>query len=140
MVKKLKKFKNKLYNNNIVRYIFFGGLTTLVNLISYTILRNFMDYNLANLTSIILAILFAYFVNSRFVFESKADRFSQRLQEFIKFIGARVITMLIELIGLPFFVYIIGTDDVLGKVLIQFLVLVLNYLFSKLLVFKPMSK
>ena len=136
MIDKIKNFITELYNNNIIRYIFFGGLTTLVNLISYTILRNFIDYNMANFISIVLAVLFAYFVNSRFVFRSKACKIEQRLKEIFKFISARIATMIIEMVGVFVFADIIKINDLLGKVLIQFVVLILNYIFSKFLVFK----
>lgn len=136
MIKKVKNLIIKLYNNNIIRYIFFGGLTTLVNLISYFILRNYIDYNIANFISIILAILFAYLVNSRFVFMSKPNTIKERLQEFIKFISARISTMIIEMVGVFIFVDLIKIGDLLGKFLIQVIVLILNYIFSKLLVFK----
>ncbi|NLJ89591.1 MAG: GtrA family protein [Clostridiales bacterium] len=136
MVKKIKDYIKKLYRNNILRYIFFGGLTTLVNLVSYTILRAFIDYNLANFISIVLAILFAYLVNSKFVFNSKARTINQRVSEFIKFITARLSTMVIEIVGVFVFVDILGIHDLIGKFIIQFIVIVLNYIFSKLLVFR----
>ena len=136
MSKRIKGYIRKLYSNNIMRYIFFGSLTTLVNLISYTILRNFMDYNIANFISIVLAILFAYFVNSRFVFKSRARTVNQRFYEFVKFISARISTMVIEIVGVFIFVDILDINDLIGKILIQIVVLVLNYILSKLIVFK----
>lgn len=136
MFEQIRIIMAKLYKNGIIRYVFFGGLTTLVNLVLYIILRNFMDYNIANFFSIILAILFAYFVNSRFVFKSKASTIRQRFYEFLKFISARMSTMTIEMMGVFIFVEVIQLNDLLGKFIIQFIVLVLNYLFSKLLVFK----
>lgn len=136
MISDIKSLINKLYNNNIIRYVFFGALTTLVNLISYGILRNFMDFNIANIISIILAIIFAYYVNSRFVFRSKSNTPSERFSEFVKFISARITTMFIEVVGVYIFVEIIQIHDLLGKILIQFVILVLNYIFSKLLVFR----
>lgn|SRR5690554_5654221 len=136
MFNSIKKLICKLYNNNIIRYVFFGGLTTLINLISYAVLRNLMDYNMANFISILLAIFFAYFVNSRFVFKSTSKTIRERFNEFFKFIAARISTMIIELLGVFIFVDIIGLNDMLTKILIQFLVLILNYIFSKLIVFK----
>ena len=63
----------KLFQNQAIRYIFFGGCTTLVNLISYAIFRHFLgiDITIANFLSISLSILFAYVVNKIFVFESR---------------------------------------------------------------------
>ena len=62
----MKKLITTLYNNSVIRYVFFGGCTTLVNLASFYLLRRAdVEINIANLISIILAILFAYAVNSR---------------------------------------------------------------------------
>ncbi|MDD2957050.1 MAG: GtrA family protein [Lachnospiraceae bacterium] len=126
-----------LYNNSVIRYIFFGGLTTLVNLVVYYILRTAFDMNLviANFISVATSIIFAYFVNSRFVFCSMAENFHQRFQEFVKFVSARLSTMVIEIGGVWFLAEVLHMNDMIGKFIIQFVVLALNYLFSKFLVF-----
>ena len=125
------------YNNRILRYVFYGGLTTLVNLVTYYGLRLIFDLNIniANIISIITAILFAYYVNSRFVFETKAKGFSQHFPEFLKFISARLVTMAIEVGGVFLMAEVLHIHDFIAKFVIQFIVLVLNYVFSKLLVF-----
>ena len=65
----MKKWILKFYENDVIRYIFWGGCTTLVNLVSFYIMRELgIILMAANVVSIILAILFAYVVNSRFVF------------------------------------------------------------------------
>ena len=66
----------KIAENQAVRYIFFGGCTTLVNLVSYAVFRYLLhiDITIANVMSIFLAILFAYVVNKIFVFESRTAR------------------------------------------------------------------
>ena len=64
----------KLFANDVVRYVFFGGCTTVVNLVSFFILRQVgVQRDVANVISIILAILFAYVVNSKYVFQDKCD-------------------------------------------------------------------
>lgn len=69
----MKKLIEKLYGNSVVRYVFFGGCTTLVNLVSFYILRKLkVELNTANIISIILAILFAYVVNSNMCFRINA--------------------------------------------------------------------
>lgn len=128
----------KFWNNPVTKYIFFGVCTTLVNFVSYYILRRFteLDFNVANILSILVSILFAYFTNSRFVFESQANTFKQRFNEFVKFISARISTLLVEVGGVWFLVSIVGIDDLLSKMLITVMVLVLNYILSKFLVFR----
>lgn len=139
MFNSIKKIINKLYNNNIIRYVFFGALTTFVNLITYLILRNFINFNIANFISIVLAICFAYFVNSKFVFKSTVKNIEERAKEFFKFIAARISTMIIELLGVFIFADILAFNDMITKITVQFVVLVLNYILSKLIIFKKLK-
>ncbi len=130
------RFLEKLYHNDVVRYVFFGGCTTLVNLISFYILRRLnLNLNLANLISIVLAILFAYIVNSKFVFQDPCETLKDHLRPFCKFVGARAATMVIELVGVWFFIEALHWEDMIGKLITQVVVLVLNYIFSKFFVF-----
>ncbi len=128
------------YNNRILRYIFYGGLSTLVNLGVFWILRKAgVPLVPANTLSVICAILFAYYVNSRFVFESKARGFKERWPEFVKFITARLSTMVIEVGGVPLLVNAAHFHELAAKIVIQFIVLSLNYVFSKFLIFVKKS-
>lgn len=137
----MKKWIEKLYASSVVRYIFFGGCTTLVNLISFYILRKCgVQLTVANVISIILAILFAYVVNSRFVFQDKCETLRDHIQPFIKFISARLVTMVIEVGGVWLLVEVMHMNDMLGKFLTQFIVLALNYVFSKFFVFTTGKK
>lgn len=130
-----------LYESSVIRYLFFGGCTTLVNMVSFYILRSMqIGLNTANLISIILAILFAYIVNAKFVFENKFETINDYVKSFGKFISARAVTMLIEIAGVWFLVELIHMQDMLGKLFIQFVVIVLNYLFSKFFVFKKNNR
>lgn len=132
----MKKYFTLLYNSSVIRYLFFGGCTTLVNLISYFCLRQMnVSMNIANAISIILAILFAYVVNSKFVFQDNCETLRDHIKPFGKFIGARAVTMLIEIGGLWLLVEIFHWKEMLGKVIIQFIIIVLNYLFSKFFIF-----
>ena len=132
----MKKLIHTLYENNIIRYIFFGGCTTLVNLACFYFLRRTgMGLNLANFISIVVAIVFAYVVNARFVFRVKASGFGEYITSFFKFAGARVSTMVIEIGGVWLLVEKLKLPDMGGKVIIQFIVLALNYIFSRFLVF-----
>lgn len=132
----MKDLVKKLYNNSVVRYIFFGGCTTMVNLVSFYILRKVgMELNIANIISIVLAILFAYVVNSLFVFQDKCETLADHIQPFIKFVSARLVTMVIEVGGVWLFVEKLGMKDMVGKIVTNVVVLVLNYIFSKFFVF-----
>ena len=137
----MKQLIKKLYASSVVRYVFFGGCTTLVNLISFYVLRKLrVGLNIANVISIILAILFAYVVNSRFVFQDKCETLADHIWPFCKFISARLMTMVIEVGGVWLLVAKLGMNDMVGKFATQFIVLILNYVFSKFFVFTTGKK
>ena len=72
----------------------------MVNLVSFFILRKLkVELNIANIISIILAILFAYVVNSKYVFQDKCETLKDHVQPFCKFVSARLVTMVIEVGG-----------------------------------------
>ena len=125
------------YNNRVLRYIFYGGLTTLVNLGVYALERRIFHIPVlpANVVSASAAILFAYFTNSRFVFETKASGVREHFSEFVRFVGARLGTMVIEVFGVTWMSEGLHMNDMAAKVIIQFIVLALNFIFSKFLVF-----
>lgn len=132
------KYFKRLFANEGIRYIFFGGCTTLVNLVSYAAQRYLLgvDMTTANVISIALAILFAYVVNKLYVFESRRDSRRELLAEAAQFIGMRLGTMFIEVFGVIFLSCVWGIHDMVSKLLIQVVVLLLNYVFSKLFVFR----
>ena len=137
----MKQLIKKLYASSVVRYVFFGGCTTLVNLISFYVLRKLrVGLNIANVISIILAILFAYVVNSRFVFQDKCETLADHIRPFCKFISARLMTMVIEVGGVWLLVAKLGMNAMVGKFATQFIVLILNYVFSKFFVFTTGKK
>lgn len=122
----------------IIRYVVTGGCTTLVNLGVFALLYEVLhlDVTVSNVISIAVAILFAYAVNKIFVFRSRTERWQELLSEAAKFIGMRLTTMAIEVGGVFLFVNILGQDAMLGKVETQVVVLVLNYVISKCIVFQ----
>lgn len=133
---KMKKLIIDLYRNDMVRYVFFGGCTTLVNLVCFYLLRKAgLQLTMANVISIIMAILFAYVVNSRYVFQDKCETLKDHVRPFVKFISARLVTMVIEVGGVWLLVELLHMNDMMGKFITQFIVLALNYVFSKFLVF-----
>ena len=135
-MKKLKALILHFYQNDVIRYVFFGGCTTLVNLVCFFVLRKCrLELNSANLISIITAILFAYVVNSRYVFQDKCETFKDHIRPFCKFISARLVTMVIEVGGVWLLVEVCKMNDMAGKFITQFIVLALNYIFSKFFVF-----
>lgn len=129
-----------MYENDVIRYIFFGGCTTLVNLVSFYFFRLMqVPLNAANFISIWLALLFAYVVNSLFVFHDDCRCLKDHIRPFGKFLSARLVTMAVELGGVWLLVQKLMIHEMLGKAAVQFVVIVLNYIFSKFFVFTTKS-
>ena len=136
MFEKIKRILKK--NSEIIRYIIVGGLTTFVSLLSYYICillflnpDNAIQLQIANIISWVVSVTFAYFANRKYVFKSKG----KIINEVIDFYGARVLTLLIDMALMFLIVTVIRGDAKLAKIIVQFIILVLNYIFSKYLVF-----
>lgn len=110
----------------------------MVNLVLYYLLRSLagLDITTANTAAIFAAILFAYVVNKLFVFEHRTSSLRELLKEAGSFIGMRLGTLVVEVLGVIWLSCIWGVNDMFSKVVLQAVILVLNYLISKLVVFK----
>ena len=115
-------------NKEILLYLFFGGLTFLVSIISYAFLNIQIGW--------ILAVSFAYVTNRVWVFDSNAETTADFIKEITSFIGGRVATLVIEELILFIFITNLGMNSMLVKIVAQVIVIVLNYVISKLIVFK----
>lgn len=146
MIKKIKELYIKY--KEIINYLIFGILTTLVNLITkyillFTVLNptNGFQLQIAIILSWIAGVLFAYFTNRKFVFESKNEN---KLKEFISFVVARIATLLLEMFIMWFFVTLLKLNSdlyvVIFTLVAQVAVVIGNYIFSKLFVFKKTDK
>lgn len=119
--------------NEIIKYVIAGILTTIISIVSYNLFRNInINYKICTILSWILSVIFAYFVNKIYVFNKRENS----LKEFINFVLARLLSLGIEFIFMIFMVDLINVNDRIAKIFVQFIVLVLNYIFSKFLVFK----
>ena len=121
-----------------VRYVFVGGLTTLVNFGVFAVMHRIMkiDVTVSNVTSISVSILFAYIANKLVVFKRHCDTQAELVLEFIKFVGSRLFTMAIEIGAVWLFVEVLTLNALIGKAVSQVLVIILNYIISKLIVFR----
>ena len=128
----------KLYHDSRIRYLFFGGCTTLVNLGLFAVLKGPLgiDYRISNFFSVAAAICFAFVVNKLFVFQSRTSSFTEGFREFIRFVLGRLVTMAVGVGGVPFCVEILHQPEMIAKLETQVIVTVVNYFISKFLVFK----
>lgn len=136
MIEKLKKLNLR----EIIAYLIVGVLTTIVSLVSYYLVTvTFLDPNnpielqIANIISWILAVAFAYFTNRKYVFESKEPN---KLKEATKFVASRLVTLGLDMLTMFIMVSLLAINDKLSKLVSQVIVIIGNYLISKLIVFK----
>ncbi|MFA5408309.1 MAG: GtrA family protein [Bacilli bacterium] len=122
----------------MVLYVVFGALTTLVNILVYAICTRLLlfDVYISNIIAWILALLFAYVTNSKYVFKSSAKRVNARIKEALSFLLSRLFSFGIDMFLMYELVYILGLDDMISKVSVNVIVIVLNYVLSKIFVFK----
>ena len=121
-----------------IRYVVVGALTTFVNLGLFELMwgRIGIDVTVSNVTSISVAIIFAYVTNKLVVFKWTSESLAALVLEFLKFVGSRLFTMAIEVGGLYLFFNILGYNARLIKLSIQAVVIIINYIISKLIVFR----
>ncbi|HIS86827.1 MAG TPA: GtrA family protein [Candidatus Caccenecus avistercoris] len=128
----------------IINYLIVGGLTTVISLaVKYGLLFTVMDASnalelqIAVIISWIVAVAFAYFANRIFVFHSKSKQY---LKEVSGFVAGRIATLIMEMVIMWFFVTLLKLDSnlwvIIWTVVAQILVIVGNYVISKLFVFK----
>lgn len=119
-------------------YLFFGGVTTLVNFVVYYLLYHLlgMELLLANSIAWAVSVLVAFLTNRSYVFSSSARTALALLWEFISFCGSRVATLLLEDGFLFVFVTLLALPPFAMKVAASILVVVSNYVLSKLIVFR----
>lgn len=123
-----------LKNKEIINYVIVGVLTTLVSIGSYWLFRFVIkNYVILSIISWILAVSFAYITNRIYVFESKNKKVAE---EITKFFGSRLVTLGIEVILMILFVSVLSINDMISKIMLQIIILILNYVFSKVFVFK----
>lgn len=139
-INRMTKLLQRLCNRETVSYIVFGVLTSIVNIgVFEFFLLTGSDYRAANLIALITAKVFAYVVNKLFVFRTRTGSFGALLREFGLFTLARGSTMIVDWIGLILLVSILGLSEHVGKLVITVVVVILNYVFGKYLVFKKVK-
>lgn len=121
----------------IIRYSFVGVLTTFVNFITFYYFNSFLktSYLFANSLAITVSIFFAYLTNKKFVFKSQTSTFKQISYEFLTFISLRFISSIFDMFSMYALIDGIGIGTNTSKILTQFIVVVFNYIFSKLFIF-----
>ena len=127
-------------NKEVINYLIFGVLTTTINLLTYFILASIwldvtkvIELQIANIISWVTAVIFAYVTNRKYVFESDN---CNKLKEISNFFIARLLTLILDMIIMYLGVNILLLNDKFIKIVSQILIIVSNYILSKLFVFK----
>ena len=126
------------WNRETSLYLFFGGLTTVINYASYILLTRFFLIPLlpSNLVAWILSILFAYVTNRKWVFQVKSKGFRGIGSEFALFLGVRIFSGIADTALMVALVDWLLLDDMVCKLAVNLVVIALNYILSKFLVFR----
>lgn len=161
----LGKLVDKFFTREIITYIIFGVLTTAVNLVTFYFFKKIFisigwegvfnkllgsagwdkalellgsgtDYLDATVIAWTVAVIFAFVTNKLIVFESKSWKPAVVGKEFVGFIGARLFSLLVELVFMFVMVTLLKWNDFVAKLIVQVIVVILNYVFSKLFIFK----
>ena len=128
----LRKYKQPIL------YLFFGVCTTAVNIVTYYISAHILSLSVILSTCLawVISVIFAYLTNKWWVFESKSLRLKAVVQEFLSFTVCRLFTGACDLLIMFIFVDCLGVNDLFVKITSNALVVVLNYIFSKMIIFK----
>lgn len=136
----IKKIKDKLINRETILYAIFGFLTFVVGIVIYQgLLYVGVDYKISNIFSLVLGKLFAYVMNKLIVFRCRNKDFWDFCKEFVRFVIARGLTALIDYFGVIIAVEFFSWDKLISKYFFMILVIILNYIFGKSVVFKSNS-
>lgn len=123
----------------VINYLIFGALSTLVNFVTYYISARLLgiDEVISSGISWFCSVLFAYITNKIFVFESKTNGIKQLVKEITTFFLARVLSGILCDVGtFAIMVKVLHINDIISKVVTQVMVIIVNYIFSKLIIFR----
>lgn len=132
VLERLRKYKEGIL------YLFFGVLSTIVNLGTYFIATRVfgINYLVSNVIAWFFAVIFAYVTNKFFVFEVKNVEIKFLIREFLSFVNCRIVSGVTEIVLIYLMVEIFCINDFIVKIITNIVVVVLNFIFSKLIIFK----
>lgn len=137
MKDKINMIMKKLMTREVITYLIAGVLTTIVNLavsyLLYDILK--MNENLVTIIAWVAAVAFAYVINNLWVFRDKYVNFKTESVKVGKFVAARLFTYVVEAVGVYVFITRMGCNFWVIKFILIVIVTILNYFFSKFLIF-----
>ena len=136
---KLGSLCEKLWNNTeLVAYLFAGVATTIVNYVVYFAATRWMGMGVMSGTwfAWAIAVAFGYVVNKAFVFHTHCESMSALVKEAVSFVTMRLVSLGMETVIMFVTVSVLGLNDLVMKLLTNIVVIIANYVFSKLFIFK----
>ena len=133
----IKKIWDKVMNREVISYLIFGVLTTLVNWVVYAaMVKVHIDYRIATAAAWAVSVLFAFIVNKIFVFQSYNLRPAYVMKEITSFVACRAVSGVMEMVFMIVMVSWIHMDEYISKIAVCVIVVIVNYVFSKLFIFR----
>ncbi len=122
----------------LILYVFFGGCTTLINIVVYFACRQWLSLAVvpSDVAAWFLAVVFAYVTNKLFVFDSKSWSAQLVVKEVAEFFAARVFSLGVDVAMLYVTVELLGWWELPMKIIANVVVIVINYIFSKWIIFR----
>ena len=122
----------------IIKYLIIGVATTALNYIVFAVLVNIanIEMHTSNIIAWFVSVIFAYFTNKLFVFESKSFKFNILGKEILSFGTARIFSLVLEEIILYVFVNLLNMNQLIIKLIANVIVVIINYVLSKFIIFK----
>lgn len=118
----------------IILYLVFGVLTTVVNIVSFYFCFNLLKINweISNIIAWISSVLFAYITNKLYVFSKSGKNI---IQEILSFFGVRLLSFVMDMLMMYLLIDVFQIDNLISKIIVNVFVIIINYIFSKFLVF-----
>ncbi|MFR8003192.1 MAG: GtrA family protein [Hydrogeniiclostridium sp.] len=134
----IKKAIRMLFTREMLSYIFFGICTTVVNIVVFQACTALLHWNWAvsNVLAWILSVLFAFVTNKLFVFQSKKSGSKRFIWEAVTFFAARVLSLGIDMAGMWLLLDCLNVNSLLSKILMNVVVIIVNYILSKFIIFR----
>lgn len=133
----MKNLIRNIFTKEVISYIFFGVLTTLVNFFVFKLAIFYrIHYTASTIIAWLISVIFAYITNKLFVFESKNFNINILVKESLSFVGFRIISGLCDLAFMILAVEILSMNESIAKLVANVFVVIMNYAFSKSFVFK----
>jgi putative flippase GtrA len=122
----------------ILLYLVFGGLTTLVNIVTYWFFTDVFDFDYKFSTTIawLISVIFAYVTNKLYVFQSRQTNNKGLLKEFLSFILFRVFSYILDIVSMIILIEFLLLNDLIAKIIANIIVVAFNFIASKWFIFR----